>query len=167
MLTCTGEVIPPNDSGIFKFTNATSFKNTIVTPTGHSISVPPAGSQLSVSRRLQDEATDQVLARFPQVLEDRQVDYFRLCWDSISRNQQPLITQHPDARLHNLYLAIGGSFHCWKFLPTIGKYVVNVLDGVSNGPEKDESWAWKNGTNQEERGVHEKIVPRRDLKDCT
>ena len=165
-LTKTGEVIPPTASGIFKFTSATSFKNTVVTPSEHSISVPPEGSQLSVPTTLQDELIDQVRARIPQMLDNgRQVDYFRLCWDSISPNQQPLITRHPDATLRNLYFAVGGSFHCWKFLPVIGRYIANVLEGVSNGEEKDQAWSWKTGS-REERGVHEKVMPRRELKDC-
>ncbi|RMJ22504.1 FAD dependent oxidoreductase [Aspergillus sp. HF37] len=162
-LTRPGEVIPPTASGILKFTNATSFKNTVVTQTGHLISVPPLDSQLAVPRCLQEEALQQLRARLPRVVDNgRQVDYFRLCWDSVSPNQQPLITRHPDARLGNLYLAVGGSFHCWKFLPVIGRYVANVLDGASNGPEKDQAWQWKR-TAQTARGVHEKVMPQRDL----
>ena len=59
---------------------------------------------------------------------------------------------------------MGGSFHSWKFLPIIGKYVVNVLNGVSNGEEKDRRWAWKDGRLQG-RGAHEKVVPKRELQD--
>ncbi|KAI9933985.1 hypothetical protein ASPWEDRAFT_48606 [Aspergillus wentii DTO 134E9] len=160
-----GEVIPPNDSGVLKFTFSTSFRNTIKTRTGHEISVPPDQSQNTAPQELQDECIKSVRARLPQVLEGgRQVDYYRLCWDSISRNQQPLITRHPDSRLSNLYFAVGGSFHCWKFLPTIGKYVVNVLNHVSNGLEKDQAWSWKPQSSGE-RGVHESLVPKRELRD--
>lgn len=163
-LTRPGEVIPPTASGILKFTSAASFKNTVVSHSGHSSSVPPEGSQLSVPRALQEEALDQVRARLPRLLDNgRQIDYFRICWDSISPSQQPLITRHPDTRLGNLFLAVGGSFHCWKFLPVIGKYVVNMLDGVSNGDEMDQAWAWKSG-NDVGRGVHEAVVPHRELK---
>ena len=162
-LTRPGEVIPPTSSGILKFTNATSFKNTIVSPTGHPISVPPQGSQLNVPRYLQEECLQQIHARLPRILDGgRQVDYFRLCWDSISPNQQPLIACHPDARLRNLYFAVGGSFHCWKFLPTIGQYVANMLDGVSNGPTMDRAWQWKD-QGDKGRGVHEKVLPQREL----
>jgi sarcosine oxidase/L-pipecolate oxidase len=82
--------------------------------------------------------------RMPQLLEGgRTVDTWRLCWDSVRPDKNQLIDMHPHARLSNLYLAVGGSFHSWKFLPTIGKYVVNVLEGVGNGLEKDQAWAWK------------------------
>lgn len=30
-----------------------------------------------------------------------------------------------------------------RFLPNIGKYMLNVLQGHSNGPEKDKAWGWK------------------------
>ena len=45
-----------------------------------------------------------------------------------------------------------------RFLPNAGKYMLNVLNGKSNGEEKDKAWAWK--TNPDESGQ-----PRRELKD--
>lgn len=30
-----------------------------------------------------------------------------------------------------------------RFMPNIGKYMLNVLNGNSNGPEKDKAWSWK------------------------
>lgn len=54
-----------------------------------------------------------------------------------------------------------GRFISWKFLPIIGQYVVQLLDG-----ELEESlvrrWAWDRS---EEDGVQDKIKPRRELKD--
>ena len=160
-----GEAIPPPRSGqLLKFTNARSFTNTITTPTGHKISVPPESGQSVVSERLKQETLDRIVRKVMPRFADRPVEYWRLCWDSISPSQDQLITQHPHPQLGNLYLAVGGSFHSWKFLPTIGKYVINVLNGVSNGEVKDKRWAWKT-TAPQERGAHEKVVPRRELKD--
>ncbi|KAL2007401.1 hypothetical protein VTN00DRAFT_8839 [Thermoascus crustaceus] len=162
-----GEILPPTRTGIFKFTNATSFTNTITTETGHQISAPPDRDQSIIPQKLRDESLQLIRKRIPQVLDGgkRPVDHFRLCWDSISRDQNQLITRHPDARLANLFLAAGGSFHSWKFLPTIGKYVANVLEGVSNGAEKDQAWRWKPVQPSAERGVHEKVIPKRDLNE--
>lgn len=161
-----GEVLPPTDRDVFKFTNATSFRNTITTKTGHKISVPPDQEQHIVPLKLQEESIKLVRDRIPQILENgRKVDYYRMCWDGITPNQSQLLTQHPDPRLSNLYFAVGGSFHSWKFLPTIGKYVANVLEGISNGPEKDEVWSWKHPSSLAARGAHEKVVPRRELRD--
>ncbi|KAF9891365.1 hypothetical protein FE257_004221 [Aspergillus nanangensis] len=160
-----GEIIPPTADGILKFTFATSFKNTIQTASGHSISVPSAEDQFHVPLGLQNDCLAGVRRRLPRLLDGgRQPDYYRLCWDSISPDQQPLITRHPHEQLENLYLAVGGSFHCYKFLPIIGKYVVNVLSGVGNGREKDEAWGWKS-TEENQGGVHEKLVPTRELRD--
>ncbi|KAL3477233.1 FAD dependent oxidoreductase [Aspergillus californicus] len=161
-----GEVIPPTSTGILKFTSTISVKNTVQTATGHEISVP-AEDQSYAPQGLQEDMLASVRARLPQFLDDgRKPDSYRLCWDSISANQHPVIARHPDHRLDNLYLAVGGSFHFYKFLPTVGKYVANVLDGVGNGTEKDEMWSWKKeSTGTSERGVHASLVPKREFKD--
>ncbi|KAL4898670.1 FAD dependent oxidoreductase [Aspergillus ambiguus] len=158
-----GEIIPPTKAGILKFTFSTSFKNTIRTPYGHAISAP-ADDQSASPPKLQEDAISKIKHRLPQILEnDRKPDYYRICWDSISPSQHPLITRHPDDRVPNLYLAVGGSFHCYKFLPTIGKYVTNVLLGISNGNEKDQAWGWKDV--HETRGVHESLRPTKEWRD--
>lgn len=163
--TRIGEVIPPTDAGLLKFTTSQSFRNT-----SHGYSVPPSSDSSSTSiqrvvpEKLQKECIDSIRPRLPQLLtSDRQVDYFRLCWDAITPDQHPLITKHPDMRLQNLYLAIGGSFHCWKFLPTIGQYVANVLDGASNRVDRDDAWAWKKS--RQGHGVHDSLTPSKELSE--
>ncbi|KAF5862942.1 hypothetical protein ETB97_010983 [Aspergillus alliaceus] len=159
-----GEVIPPTDAGILKFTFATSVKNIIQTASGHEISVPVL-DQTNAPPGLQEDSINLIKPRLPQVLDGgRKPDSYRMCWDSITPDQQPLIARHPDSRLSNLYFAVGGSFHCYKFLPTIGQYVANVLDGVSNGPEKDQAWRWK-PIHDSSGGIHEKLVPTRLFHD--
>lgn len=164
--------MPPTDSGVLKFTNSLSFTNTKEVSPSRRISVPPAPDhedipdmgqtqEAIVPQLLREECLDSIRPRLPQIFDGRKIDYFRICWDAITPAQHPLITQHPHRELSNLYLAVGGSFHCWKFLPIIGQYVVNVLDGVSNGGEHDEAWAWKKG--REGQGVHDKLVPRKEL----
>jgi sarcosine oxidase/L-pipecolate oxidase len=75
-----------------------------------------------------------------------------------------LIDRHADSRLGNLYFAVGGSFHFYKFLPTIGKYVANVLESVENDSGRDSAWSWKS-TGVSAKGVHESLVPKREFKD--
>ena len=154
--------MPPNRDKMFKFTNANTFKNTVTHPCGKEVSVPPKTPQDLVPQALKDESISIIRDRIPQILEyGRLPDYWRLCWDAVSPDQNQLICQHPDARLSNLYLATAGSFHSWKFLPTIGKYVVNVLNGESNGKSKDDAWKWKTEWNS--LGAHEKVLPRGEL----
>ena len=57
-----------------------------------------------------------------------------------------------------------------RFLANAGKYIVNVLDGKSNGEEKDAAWGWKeNGWDvREQSPEYPKLgawTPRRELKD--
>ncbi|KAJ5595405.1 FAD dependent oxidoreductase [Penicillium hispanicum] len=159
-----GEILPPTASGILKFTTSNSFTNTIQTTTGHRISVPPMTNQQEVPKSLQTELIDAIRPRLPQLFTgNRKAEYYRLCWDAITPTQHPVITRHPRAELSNLYLAIGGSFHCWKFLPTIGQYVANILNGTSNGPDRDEAWKWKQ--KPQGRGVHDKLIPTKELAD--
>lgn len=158
-----GEAMPPNRNGMFKFTNANTFKNTQIHSSGRRISVPRQ-DQDNVSNKLEDLSLEIVRQRVPSILQNgRQADEWRLCWDVVSPDQNQLITQHPDSRLQNLYLATAGSFHSWKFLPIIGKYVINVLNGESNGEEKDRAWKWK--TEWSTRGAHEKVLPKAELED--
>jgi len=158
-----GEVMPPNQDRYFKFTNAHSFTNICQHPSGESVSVPVA-EQKVVPEKLKAESIEIIRQRVPEILDNGRVpDDWRVCWDAISPDQNQLICQHPDPRLSNLYLATAGSFHSWKFLPNIGRYVVNVLNGKSNGFEKDQAWQWK--TKWSARGSHEKVLPRRDFQD--
>jgi sarcosine oxidase / L-pipecolate oxidase len=159
-----GEVMPPNREGLFKFTNANTFTNYETLPSGRKLSIPSSQDQRYAPDKLKEQSMKIIEQRLPQILDGGRVpDQWRLCWDVISPDQNQLITQHPDPRLSNLYFATAGSFHSWKFLPIIGKYTVNVLNGESNGEEKDQAWKWK-GT-WLNRGVHEKTLPKADLKD--
>lgn len=115
-----------------------------------------------VPQLLGQECIDSIRPRLPQIFEnDRRIDYFRICWDAITSDQHPVISRHPHQRLANLYMAVGGSFHCWKFLPNIGRYVANMLKGVSNGADYDEAWAWKK--ERKGQGVHDKLKPSKEF----
>jgi sarcosine oxidase / L-pipecolate oxidase len=161
-----GEVIPPpKENSLLKYTNAHTFKNTIVTKSGHSFSVPPNRDQHIVSKRLQRETEQTMVTKvMPKFPRGKQAAYWRLCWDARTPTQDWLLSKHTHPKLSNLYLAVGGSFHSYKFLPTAGKYMVNVLSGAGNGEEKNRAWGWKSGRSGG-RGAHEKTEPKRELRD--
>lgn len=161
-----GEVIPPPPSNrLLKFTNSNTFTNKVTMPSGHVISVPPSRDQHIVSDRLKRETEEVMTSKvMPHFAIGKSAEYWRLCWDARTPTQDWLLCKHPHEQLSNLYLAVGGSFHSYKFLPTAGKYMVNVLSGEGNGEEKDNAWKWKRGTSGL-RGAHEKTEPKRDLKD--
>ncbi|CBF75201.1 FAD-dependent oxidoreductase [Aspergillus nidulans FGSC A4] len=63
----------------------------------------------------------------------------RICWDGDMADYHFLITPH--LRHKNLDIAIGGSAHGFKFLPVIGKYLVEMLEGTLD-PEIAKKWRW-------------------------
>lgn len=48
-------------------------------------------------------------------------------------------------------------------MPNIGRYMLNVLSGNSNGSEKDEAWGWK--TEAELNAAEAVSARRRELRD--
>jgi sarcosine oxidase/L-pipecolate oxidase len=79
--------------------------------------------------------------------------------DGFTPNQDFIIASHPHCQ--GLYIATAGSFHGWKFLPVIGKYVVKLLDGKLED-DLVKRWAWNRS---QEGSAHEKIRPKRELRD--
>jgi sarcosine oxidase/L-pipecolate oxidase len=79
--------------------------------------------------------------------------------DAVTPNQDFIICQHPHSR--NLFIAGGGSFHGWKFMANIGRYVVQMLEGTLD-EEKERRWAWDRSN---DGGACSMYIPARDLKD--
>ncbi|KAF3931514.1 hypothetical protein ABW19_dt0206158 [Dactylella cylindrospora] len=50
-----------------------------------------------------------------------------------------LITRHPHSR--NLVIATGGSYHGFKFLPLVGKYILEIVTGEAE-EEIKRRWGW-------------------------
>lgn len=59
--------------------------------------------------------------------------------DALTPTKNFLITPHPHSR--GLYVATGGSFHGWKFLPVIGDYIARMMYG-SLDAELTKRWGW-------------------------
>ncbi|KAM3421767.1 L-saccharopine oxidase [Cercospora zeina] len=154
-----GEIIPPSHGNkLMKYANSRSgIINPHTLPSGHKISIP-AEDQYCVPECLKRETkamiSDKVL---PAFAKGKEPDYWRICWDAQTPTEDFLICKHPDQeKLKGLYVATGGSFHSYKFLPIIGKYILNVLYDVSNGEEKDQAWAWKDFEKGQWVDVHER-----------
>jgi glycine/D-amino acid oxidase-like deaminating enzyme len=81
--------------------------------------------------------------------------------DSITRSQDWIISPHDYCS--NLFIATGGSFHAWKFLPVLGANIVDMMDGILS-PEKAQRWAWTAKHNSE-GGACSSYIPKRDMKD--
>ncbi|KAI3399563.1 hypothetical protein diail_6202, partial [Diaporthe ilicicola] len=141
-----GEVIPAwKDNGLLKYNNSgTRVVNTVTSKSGRKISVPPADrDQRDIPEGLKRETQAILTSKLMPDLARGKPEYWRMCWDSSTPSEDLLLCEHPKAK--SLYIITGGSFCGYKFLPNIGKYMLNVLSGESNGPEKDKAWGWKTG----------------------
>ncbi|PWN90193.1 FAD dependent oxidoreductase [Acaromyces ingoldii] len=77
---------------------------------------------------------EEVLPRF----KDRPVVDPMICWCADHNDGNWLIDFHPQAHANSLLLATGDSGMAFKFLPTIGKYIVDRLEGQAK-----EIWRWR------------------------
>ncbi|EGX45852.1 hypothetical protein AOL_s00117g57 [Orbilia oligospora ATCC 24927] len=84
---------------------------------------------------------------------------YRICWDIICPDGDFLITQHPHSK--NLVVATGGSYHGFKFLPVIGKYILDIATGDID-EEKRTRWAWDRDNGGD---ADEGLLPARRLSD--
>lgn len=139
------DIIPPSTPNrTLKINDLTSeVVNTVTTPSGHRITAPSRRHQADVPEKLKQQSTRLIHASMPQWTKNRVPSRWRICYDAVTPSEDWLLSRHPHAQLSNLYIAVGGSFHSYKFLPVAGAYMLNVLFDKSNGEEKDASWAWK------------------------
>ena len=66
--------------------------------------------------------------------------------------QHPLVYKVPDVQ--GLYLAIGGSYHSFKFFPVFGELIVDYLRGMRRGVSK--RWSWDRS--KEKISVHSEVL---------
>ncbi|EOD44859.1 putative fructosyl amino acid oxidase protein [Neofusicoccum parvum UCRNP2] len=78
-------------------------------------------------------------------------------------NAHWLVDKHP--KYEGLYLACGGSAHSFKFLPVMGKYVADFLEGKLD-PEIAKNWRWRAGEKLEGKNLAH-MDPERELNDMT
>ncbi|KAH8896417.1 sarcosine oxidase [Thozetella sp. PMI_491] len=134
---------PPNKDQQLKYWAQTIFRNTTAHPaSGQEFSVPPSGpdyDQWKVPSILKDDVRFAHKAILGSYGKDIELDHFRICWDALTPSEDFIISPH--SACSNLYIATCGSFHGFKFLPVLGKYVVEMLDGVLE-PELAQKWAW-------------------------
>lgn len=72
-----------------------------------------------------------------------------------------LITPHPTHK--NLKIAVGGSAHGFKFLPILGKYIVEMMEDTLD-PEIAQQWKWRPGAKS---GDYSTIPHQEVAKDLT
>lgn len=142
-----GYFFPPQEDGIFKMAHSQFITNMTTSPiSGITTSIPHTFNQSPTDDLPLDiEATMRRNLRrvFPE-LADRPFCYTRLCWDADTADRHFLVTRHPARR--GLCIAAGGSAHGFKFLPIVGKYIADFLEGKLEA-EIAHHWRWRAGEN--------------------
>jgi glycine/D-amino acid oxidase-like deaminating enzyme len=82
------------------------------------------------------------------VAADIEFENYRVCWDLSSRDEHFVIgpvggdaAGGTAGAVEGLFMATAGSFHGYKFLPVIGKYVAQMLEGTLD-ERLARKWAW-------------------------
>ncbi|KAL7903863.1 FAD dependent oxidoreductase [Trichoderma velutinum] len=97
------------------------------------------------------EATRQLPQQAAKVIRDFVEKYMpelqscamksRLCWYTDSFDNHFLVDFIPGKS--GLMVATGGSGHGFKFLPNLGRYVVDRIEGVDDGTGLLKKWTWR------------------------
>lgn len=89
----------------------------------------------------------KVLRRFvdeylPELGEEEiNIAVTRVCWYTDSFDNHFVVDYVPGQE--GLFIATGGSGHAFKYLPNIGNWVVDVLEGVGNDRPAIKAWKWR------------------------
>ncbi|KJZ78618.1 hypothetical protein HIM_02009 [Hirsutella minnesotensis 3608] len=141
-----GEGMSMLRDGTIKFNCDMCFTNYVTfPPTGERMSVAPDQNVFNLwtgprfINFFQDRARRTIDGLYGKEVEEISIDAYRMCWDASTPTHDFLITAHPHCQ--GLYVATGGSFHGWKFLPVIGDYVADMMQG-SLEAEYADRWAW-------------------------
>lgn len=85
----------------------------------------------------------------------------RLCWYTDSFDNHFVVDFVPD--MDGVLIASGGSGHGFHFLPNLGKYVVDLIEGESEGVLR--TWRWRKSRPEEKpvNSIMEGLESRRAL----
>ncbi|KAF7846260.1 hypothetical protein BT93_L4756 [Corymbia citriodora subsp. variegata] len=153
-------IVPPRDCELKVARHGYGYRSFISDHNpGQSISIPCAGYQ-ALPEEAEKALRDCFEAWFPKTLPDtfdgpktlhdistRPWTQTRICWytDTPSGNfmiDYPPLPTLPQNKNTSLFLATGGSGHGFKFLPVLGKYIVDAVEGNLDD-EYRELWQWK------------------------
>ncbi|GME79733.1 unnamed protein product [Ambrosiozyma monospora] len=81
-----------------------------------------------------------LLAKYVPNLSYHELFDSKVCWIADTQDSDFIIDKVPG--FNGLYVSTGDSGHAYKFLPIIGKYIVQRLDG-SLSREWSKAWRWK------------------------
>ncbi|KAL2406608.1 L-pipecolate oxidase [Exophiala dermatitidis] len=156
-----GYFFPPAQDGVFKtahsqFITNTMSKNGVSTP--HTfVENPDDGLPLEIEATMRRN-----IRRVLPELADRPFSFTRLCWDADTPDRHFLITPHPDHK--GLFIVGGGSAHGFKFMPVLGKYIADLLEGTLE-PDIARAWRWRPNQKMGTNLAH--MDPEMELRDLS
>ncbi|KAL4930248.1 FAD dependent oxidoreductase-domain-containing protein [Aspergillus undulatus] len=110
---------------------------------GRTVSGPRRDSSNAASGYVPDDADaalrEGLRSYFPSVC-DRPWMNRRLCWYTDTPSGDFIIDRHP--QLDGLFVATGGAGHAFKFLPVLGKYIVDCFENTAS-TQLREKWRLK------------------------
>ena len=137
---------PVDDDGYFKIGyRGIKYTNPQVQADGKERSVPVTrwseGPKINkIPRQAMDTIASFVHQHLPEVLhEAKDVSFTRLCWYTDTFDNHFVIDRVPDKE--GLMVVTGGSGHAFKFLPNVGNYVVDIIEGI--GLDRPVIQAWR------------------------
>ncbi|KAI1432493.1 sarcosine oxidase [Xylaria sp. CBS 124048] len=131
--------LPPNEQGQVKFWGQSIVQFAQGAP---RFSQPPTGDgydQWTVPEALKADITIANEATFGKLGDTWKIHSHRICWECLTPSEDFIISPHPASP--GLFIATCGSFHGYKFLPVIGRYVTQMLDDAL-APDLISRWAW-------------------------
>ncbi|KAI1119916.1 sarcosine oxidase [Nemania abortiva] len=139
-----GEAMSLAKDGVIKFNCDLCFTNFQKQEDGSILSVPPDGASnftwtTEMPQKFKDIAQRTLHGLYGENSNGVEIEAYRLCWDASTPTHDFLISAHPHSQ--NLYIATGGSFHGWKFLPVIGDCIVDMMEGTLDKTLADR-WAF-------------------------
>lgn len=158
-----GILFPPDENNLLKLCSCrfiTNYYNSKVpgASLGHSHEDFPEDG---VPRQIEEEMREFVRDQIPE-LADREWLSTRMCWDGDTKDINFRICPSPTNK--NLFIGTAGSGHGFKFLPVIGRYIVDMMEGKLSEDYLD-LWKWQFGASPPKTGKEPHPWPARDLGD--
>ncbi|KAI1342808.1 putative sarcosine oxidase [Xylariaceae sp. FL0016] len=136
-----GLIFPPQEDGIMKI-GAMHF---LTNYNGTDLSLPRYRSDRrddGIPKPIEKILRKWMKEFLPAEVADRDFCENRICWDADTVDHHFIIGEHPGHA--GLHLAVGGSGHGFKFLPIIGRYVVDMIEGQLDVDTR-QKWRWRPG----------------------
>ncbi|TPX15852.1 uncharacterized protein E0L32_000186 [Thyridium curvatum] len=156
-----GILFPPDENNLLKLCSCrfiTNYYNSKVkgASLGHSHEDFPEDG---VPRQIEQEMREFVRDQIPE-LADRDWVSTRMCWDGDTKDINFRICPSPTNK--SLFIGTAGSGHGFKFMPVIGRYIVDMMEGKLSDEYLD-LWKWRFGATPPKTGKEPHPWPARDL----